>query len=62
MFSRAPKFYGNVSEPLGLWEFQAESEATEMIHRRRAEKVEADQPEQEKLIPNFGRQVNWGRK
>lgn len=61
MFSRAPRIYGNVSEPLGLWEFQTESEATEMINRRRMEKAEVAQPEQEKLV-NFGRQVNWGRK
>gem|GEM_PF-6930823 len=51
-----------MSEPLGLWEFQTESEATEMIQRRRDKKVEADQPEQERPLPNFGRQVSWGRK
>jgi len=62
MFSRAPRSFGHMSEPLGLWEFQTESEATEMIQRRRDKKVEADQPEQERPLPNFGRQVSWGRK
>lgn len=62
MFSRSPRLYGNMREPLGLWEFQTESEATELIQRRRAQKNEDEQPEQERPIPNYGRQVHWGYK
>lgn len=62
MFSRVPRSFGHMSERLGLWEFQPESEATEMIHLRRDKKNEADQPEQERPIPNFSRQVHWGQK
>ncbi len=62
MFKRIPGPVGHMSERLGLWEFQAETEATEMLQHRRDRKTDSVQPEQERLLPNFARQMLWGRK
>lgn len=63
MFRRAPRSFGHtMSEPLGLWEFASETEATEKIQRTRDEKPENSPPDGERPMINFGRHVSWGQK
>ena len=61
MFRRMPGPAGYTGDRLGLWEYQSLTEATEMIHVRRDQKSENTSREQERPIPNYARQVTWGK-
>ena len=62
MFRRPPGPVGYNGDRLGLWEYQSETEATEMIHLRRDKKAsEEAKEEQERPLPNYARQATWGK-
>lgn len=61
MFRRIPGPAGYTGDRLGLWEYQSETEATEMIHQRRDRKNVVDNREQERPLPNYARQATWGK-
>lgn len=63
MFRRVPGPVGYNGERLGMWEYQSEAEATELIQHRRDRAGRGDEHrEQERPGPNFARLARWGRK
>ena len=54
---------GYTGDRLGLWEYQSETEATELLQQRlNRKKPEASREEEQRpAITNFARQATWGK-
>ena len=61
MFRRMPGPMGYTGDRLGLWEYQSETEATELLHHRVNRKKDDPSREQERPLPNYARQATWGK-
>ena len=68
MFRRMPGPIGYSGRRLGLWEFQAENTATELIHRRQTSGGAIEEDPHgvasafRRAAPNVGRQIHLDQK